>query len=277
MSEEVLFHVVNNDVGVVTLNRPTDGNAYTLTMQCLLFDKLEEAMRHPSVKVVILTGSGKFFCVGASKTMLAGVDGNNTESTTKDVYRDITQAQMLKYPKPIIVALNGSVAGLGLVTACMGDVRFAVKSAKFSTAFAKRGLPAEHGISWILKRVVGNANAMDLMLSARVIDSSEALRMGLVSKLYDTNEDLMKGVMAYAKEIATWCSPASLVEMKEQMYEDLNIEENVAKSNELMKQSWLHPDFKEGRAGGMLNQSSKYSSNYVRRSRRVGRKSQTKF
>src|SRR5207247_6537849 len=98
--------------------------------------------------------------------------------------------------KPILAAINGPVAGLGLVIALYCDLRFASDQAKFSTAFARRGLIAEHGISWMLPRLIGVANALDLLFSARTIDAAEALRMGLVSRV-SPQDGFLAGVRAY--------------------------------------------------------------------------------
>src|SRR5262249_35167028 len=123
-------------------------------------------------------------------------------------------------PKPVIAALNGPTVGLGLVAALYCDLRFASEQAKFSTAFSRRGLIAGHGISWMLPRLVGIANALDLLFSARTVDAAEALRMGLVSRVLP-QESFMQGVHAYAVELATMSSPRSLRIMKKQVYDAL--------------------------------------------------------
>src|SRR5205823_9018767 len=89
----------------------------------------------------------------------------------------------LSIPKPIIAAINGACAGIGLVQALMCDIRFAAAGAKLTTAFARRGLVAEHGISWILPRLVGPARALDLLLSGRVVLAQEAAELGLVNRV----------------------------------------------------------------------------------------------
>jgi enoyl-CoA hydratase/carnithine racemase len=127
------------------------------------------------------------------------------------------------------------------------DMRFASSKAVFTTAFARRGLVAEWGISWTLTRLVGPAHAMDLILSARRVDAQEAERIGLVNKTYP-HDELMPSVHAYAREMASQCSPASLAIMKRQIYQDMT--ENLAHANadslRLMRESFDRPDFKEG-------------------------------
>ncbi len=149
--------------------------------------------------------------------------------------------------KPIIGAINGAAAGLGLVIALYCDMRFASDAAKFSTAFARRGLIAEHGISWMLPRLVGIANALDLLFSARLIDAAEALRMGLVSRVIP-QEQFAAEVRKYALELVHAASPRSLRVIKEQVYNGLfqTLADAIDVANEEMLKSFASEDFKEG-------------------------------
>ena len=175
---------------------------------------------------------------------------SKTTSTSElNTKRDVAQVHALEIDKPIICSIIGACAGLGLVTACMADVRFAsAKGVKFTTAFAKRGLIAEHGISYVLPRIVGQARAMDLLLSSRVVLSDEALSMGLVNKLYPDAETCLKESIAYAQEMVKFCSPVALAEIKKQIYSGwgLTPREDYARAETLMLKSFKHPDFKEG-------------------------------
>jgi enoyl-CoA hydratase/carnithine racemase len=150
-------------------------------------------------------------------------------------------------PKPIIGALNGPTAGLGLVIALYCDLRFAADTAVFTTAFARRGLIAEHGISWTLPRLVGLQHALDLLLSARKVDAAEALRIGLVNRVLPV-ADFMTGVRAYAKELAELVSPRSMGVMKRQLWDAQfqSLAEATAVANEEMVRSFPTEDFKEG-------------------------------
>ena len=150
-------------------------------------------------------------------------------------------------PKPIIAAINGPCAGLGFVMALFCDVRFASKNAVFTTAFARRGLIAEHGIDWILPRVVGLPNALDLLLSARKLVAEEARDMGLVGKGFP-HDELMGAVLSYAKELATMVSPRSMRVMKEQVYrtQDTSLSESVNRGFDEMYDSLDSDDFREG-------------------------------
>lgn len=127
------------------------------------------------------------------------------------------------------------------------DMRFAADNAKFTTAFARRGLIAEHGISWTLQRVVGISNALDLTLSGRVILADEAASMGLVNKVFP-KDTFWEDVMAYATEMATMVSPRSTRVMKSQIYnaQYQTLQEAVLVANDEMFTSLKCDDFKEG-------------------------------
>ena len=147
----------------------------------------------------------------------------------------------------MIAAINGPVVGLGLVIALYCDLRFASDAAKFSTAFARRGLIAEYGLAWILPRLVGHANALDLLFSARMVDSAEALRMGLVNQVFPQDIFLAK-VTEYAREVAANSSPRSTRIMKRQVYDAMF--QTLAESFEVAEREMLASlqceDFKEG-------------------------------
>jgi enoyl-CoA hydratase/carnithine racemase len=133
------------------------------------------------------------------------------------------------------------------VQALMCDMRFAAAGAKLTTAFARRGLVAEHGISWILPRLVGPARALDLLLSARVVLAEEAQDLGLVNRVL-APDALLDETLAYARELAVNCSPASMATMKRQVYSALeqDLSQALAEADGLMLQSFTAPDFVEG-------------------------------
>src|SRR5262249_52826536 len=144
-------------------------------------------------------------------------------------------------------AINGAAAGLGLVIALYTDIRFASEGAKFSTAFSRRGLIAEHGISWTLPRIVGIANALDMLYTARLVDATEALRMGLVSRVIPQDQ-FEAEVRKYALELATASSPRSTRVIKRQVYNAMfqTLGEAIDVANEEMIKSFGSEDFKEG-------------------------------
>jgi len=147
----------------------------------------------------------------------------------------------------VIAAINGPVVGLGLVIALYCDLRFASDAARFSTAFARRGLIAEYGLAWILPRLVGHANALDLLFSARMVDSAEALRMGLVNQIFPQDSFLAK-VNEYARDVAANSSPRSTRIMKRQVYDAMfqTLGEAFDVAEREMLASLQCEDFKEG-------------------------------
>ncbi|HEV2997893.1 MAG TPA: enoyl-CoA hydratase-related protein, partial [Solirubrobacteraceae bacterium] len=172
---------------------------------------------------------------------------------------DRPQTFPLTIPKPIVAAINGPCAGLGLVQALMCDVRFAAAGAKLTTAFARRGLVAEHGISWILPRLVGPARALDLLLSGRVVLAEEAAGMGLVNRVC-APESLLEETLQYARDLARLCSPRSMARMKAQVYGALEtgLAEALGEADELMLASFTEPDFAEGVASFMERREPRF-------------------
>ncbi len=152
--------------------------------------------RDDNVRVIVLTGAGRAFCAGADMDALKGLDPDDIKRAGTLPPFDMNrrpdwQARYAYYPsiaKPVIAMLNGATAGIGLVHALYCDLRFAADNTVFTTAFSRRGLIAEHGISWMLPRIVGHANALDLLMSARRVSSDEALRIGLVNRLYPPDQ-----------------------------------------------------------------------------------------
>jgi enoyl-CoA hydratase/carnithine racemase len=149
--------------------------------------------------------------------------------------------------KPMIAAINGAAAGLGLVEALYCDIRFATPEAKLTTAFVRRGLVAEYGISWLLARVVGYSTALDLLLSGRVVRGEEAFALRLVDRLSEAGS-LVDDAVAYATDLARHSSPWSMATIKAQVRADLDstFTDAVAEAEELMLDSFRQPDVAEG-------------------------------
>src|SRR3712207_2100776 len=147
---------------LLTLNRPDRLNAWTAEMQRDYFDLLDEAGSRDDVRAIVVTGAGRGFCAGADMEALQeiGAGGLDEAAAAQDTR---PQTFPLGIPKPVIAAINGPCAGIGLVQALVCDIRFAAADAKITTAFARRGLVAEHGMPWLLPRLVGHAHALDLL------------------------------------------------------------------------------------------------------------------
>jgi enoyl-CoA hydratase/carnithine racemase len=243
---EVVQKAVTDGVALLTLNRPDRLNAWTQEMERVYFGMLEECAGEENVRVIVVTGAGRGFCAGADMHELQELGESDLGALPFQPVRR-PQSFPLSIPKPILAAINGPCAGIGLVQALMCDMRFAAESAKLTTAFSRRGLVAEHGISWILPRLVGPARALDLLLSGRVVLGAEALELGLVNRALAPAK-LLDETLAYAHELARQCSPASMATMKRQVYTDLDrgLGDALAEADRLMLESFAAPDFVEG-------------------------------
>lgn len=242
MTDAVLYETRDN-VALITLNRPERLNAWNGDLASGYFNSLDKAAADPDIGAIVVTGAGRGFCAGADMDVLQGIEsgGSGGERETRDA------RYAMSIPKPIIAAVNGACAGLGFVHAVACDVRFAAAGAKFTTAFSRRGLIAEHGVSWTLPRLVGQANALDLLMSGRVLLAEEAKEMGLVNKVFSP-ETLVDEAVAYAADMASNAAPMSMAIMKQQVYNHpiLPLDEAMAASNKLMAESLRRTDFKEG-------------------------------
>lgn len=260
--EEILYDVAQG-VATVTLNRPDKLNAWTGQMEKEFTHALETAERDDAVRVIVITGAGRGFCAGADMGDLnnlasqrEGLDevkarlaerfaGPKREGARPDFQK--TYSYLPAINKPIIGAINGAAAGLGMVIALYCDIRFASDKAKFTTAFARRGLIAEYGMSWMLPQIVGLPNALDLLFSARLIMADEAQRMGLVNRVFPL-EQFADEVRKYAVEMAAAVSPRSTRIMKQQVYNGLfqTLGEAIDVANDQMLDALACEDFKEG-------------------------------
>src|SRR3984893_7670281 len=171
----VLYHVAEG-VCTLTLHNPPRHNAWSREMEEQYFTLLDRAWSDDGVRAIVVTGSGKAFCPGLDTAKLSGSPGLDLSGRRPQHYP-------LAVPKPMVAAINGACAGIGLVQALNCDVRFVARGARISTAYAKLGVPAEHGLSWILPRLVGVEWALDLLLSARPVEAEEAVNIGLVSRV----------------------------------------------------------------------------------------------
>lgn len=260
MSNGETTYLVAERVATITLNRPDKLNAWTAVMEQEVRAAMDAADNDGSVRVIVLTGAGRGFCAGADMSLLntvatQGLDDRgrkqalatrgNREGVRADFQRKYSYFPALS--KPVIAAINGPVVGLGLVIALYCDLRFASDAAKFSTAFSRRGLVAEYGMAWMLPRLVGLPNALDLLFSARTIDAAEAQRIGLVNQVF-ANEQFMEKVNAYARELASSVSPRSMRVMKRQVYDAMfqTLAEAIETSEQEMLASLQSEDFKEG-------------------------------
>lgn len=227
----------------LTLNNPERRNAWSIAMEDRYFDRLDEADADPEVRVIIVTGSGDTFCPGLDTQRLSAA----SDEGTVQLGRRRPQTYPLAIRKPMVAAINGACAGIGLMQALHCDIRFAVRTAKFTTAYARRGLPAEYGSSWLLPRMIGVEHALDLLLSGRLVLAAEAKELGLISRVCDPDE-LLDEALRFARDLAEHCSPRSMAAIRRQIYGDLsrNFGDSMLQSLALMEQFAGHPDFAEG-------------------------------
>jgi enoyl-CoA hydratase/carnithine racemase len=242
----VLYELRDAGVALLTLNRPDRLNARTAALGARYFELLHQCAADPAVRVVVVTGAGKGWCAGADMDALQSL-GTPGGPTVDELVGTDLQRQTTEIPKPVIAAINGACAGIGFAQALMCDLRFAAAGAKFTTAFARRGLIAEWGSAWVLPRLVGAARAFDLLMSARTFVAEEALEMGLLNAVYPADE-LLDRVLAYATDLAVNASPTSLAIIKQQVYADANRPLAAAEDQAivLMRESLERKDFAEG-------------------------------
>ena len=216
VTSSTVLHELDSGVLTLTLNRPERSNAWNRELERALHDLLSQAAESVEVRAIVLTGAGRSFCPGLDAEELDRVSQPG-ESFDNSGRRPVQLPALI--PKPIVCAINGGCAGLGLITALCSDVRFAAEDAKLTTAFARRGLPAEEAVAWILPRIVGHATAIDLLLSGRVVRGAEAAQLGLVHRSLPGDE-LLAAAQEYAADLAANCSPAAMAAAKRQVYLD---------------------------------------------------------
>lgn len=238
----VLLDVGADGVATLTLNRPHRHNAWNPVLERRFYQLLREADRDDRVRAVVLTGAGRSFCPGVDSQRLDGIAG-----APMDLSGRTSPAFTYAFRKPLIAAINGACAGLGLVQALMCDVRFAARGAKLATSFSRRGLAGEYGMTWLLPRMIGTERAMDLLLSGRTVDADEALALGLVSRVTEPGE-VVAAAAAYARDLAANCSPTSMAVIKHQVLTDLDAsyEHAMRGAYRAMGALATGPDFREG-------------------------------
>ncbi|MEQ9506633.1 MAG: enoyl-CoA hydratase [Hyphomonas sp.] len=244
----------------ITLNRPERLNAWTGIMQTEVETAIRAGGADEAVRCIVITGAGRGFCAGADMNGLQSIQasgGEDYQAKIPDLKPKTVSpleqtfpgrfGHMFACPKPIIAAINGPCAGIGLILTLFADLRYAAAEAKFTTAFSQRGLIAEHGIAWQLPRLVGEANALDLLFTARKFDGVEAERVGLVNRALPGAE-LMVHVGDVAQHLATQVSPRSVAIMKRQIRESYfqSYGDSLSTADAEMEQSFATHDFKEG-------------------------------
>ncbi|HWE65095.1 MAG TPA: enoyl-CoA hydratase-related protein [Acidimicrobiales bacterium] len=255
---EHLGYHVDQGVALIVLNRPERHNAWSGPMAVEYRWALHQAEGDADVRVVVLTGAGESFCVGADAGALQQI-GTAGGAYVKE------KTELPPYPQwcppglrhnhvapmtvsmPVIAAINGACAGVGFVLAAYADLRWASDRAKIATSFAALGLPAEYGIGWVLPRLVGSARALELLYDPAPRSAEEAYRLGFVQRVVPA-DDLLPEVTAYARRLARHSSAESLRTMKRSVLVDADGEFEGAYRASVadMDAALAGPDFQEG-------------------------------
>ena len=266
------FEVDEEGIATIWLSRPKRMNAWTGRMHTEYRYLLSKAEQDQGVRGIVVTGRGKGFCVGGDSDALTGhiKKGGYDPGTSEEIEWpgygvsddfDALFAYHYGLSKPIVAAINGPVAGVGLALACFVDIRFAAPGIKLTTAHGKLNLPAEYGLSWVLPRLVGLGRANDLLLTSRVFYSEEALTMGLVNQLFDS-VNIVQQARGYLHEMVRAVSPNSIKQTRWQIYKDLHRDaaSSVEDSEKLLKEMMKEQDYQEGVQAFLDKRNPKWSS-----------------
>ncbi|HEY3603389.1 MAG TPA: enoyl-CoA hydratase-related protein [Sporichthyaceae bacterium] len=253
-------YAVADGVATVTLNRPDRRNAWSGRMAAEYRWALHHADTDLAVRVVVLTGAGRDFCIGADSGALATINSAagayETEKLPLPPYPDGAPDGMrrnhlvpLLVSTPVVAALHGACAGAGFVLATYADFRFATKDARITTSFAKLGLPAEYGIGWLLPRQIGLINAAQLLYTAEVCDGDRARELGWVQQVHDPDE-VFPAAQEFARTLARHSSGESLRSMKRALFVDAwgSFDDAYTRSVQDMNAGLKHADLREGLA-----------------------------
>ncbi|MFD5250364.1 enoyl-CoA hydratase-related protein [Amycolatopsis sp. NPDC058340] len=213
-----ITYEVEDRIATVTLNRPEARNGYTIRMADELGDAMDRADRDEDVRVVILTGNGKDFSVGADLTQ-GGFDFD-PETGPDAAWQEPAgrcSKRIFTMNKPVIAALRGAAVGGGVTITLSCDYRLASTDSRFGFVFVRRGIYPEGASAWFLPRLVGMGTALDWMISGRVFGAEEAKTAGLVHSVHEPGEVLGKA-RELAREIAATTSPVSVAVTRQLLY-----------------------------------------------------------
>ncbi|GAA0478314.1 enoyl-CoA hydratase-related protein [Streptomyces sp. NPDC046215] len=238
MTDAVLYEVTDG-LATITLNRPDAMNALNIEAKIGLRDSLRQAGADPAVRAVLLTATGRAFCVGQDlkehvELLGAGTDaaGGQVMSTVKEHYNPIVTA-IAGMAKPVVAGVNGVAAGAGAGFAFAADYRVVADTAAFNTSFAGVALTADSGVSWTLPRLVGHSRAADLLLFPRNVSAQEAYELGIANKVVPAAE-LAAEALAVARRLAQGPTAAYAALKQSLAYgADHSLTESLAKEDEL--------------------------------------------
>ncbi|MFI2370998.1 enoyl-CoA hydratase/isomerase family protein [Streptomyces sp. NPDC018833] len=247
MADAVLYDV-NDGLATITINRPEAMNAMNVEAKVALRDAAQAAAADPAVRAVLLTATGKAFCVGQDlkeHVELLAADretgSSQTMSTVREHYNPIVRA-LAGMPKPVVAGVNGVAAGAGLGFALAADYRIVADTAKFTTSFAGVALTADSGVSWTLPRLIGRSRAADLLLFPRSFSAQEAYDWGIVNRVVPADE-LAAEAAAVARGLAEGPTVAYAALKESLAYgADRSLSEALDKEEELQAQAGASAD-----------------------------------
>ena len=255
-TDQVLYEV-SEGIATITLNRPDRQNTITRPMLAALSRRLVQANADPEVRVVIVTGAGRFFCAGLDLRGGSGI-GEGKHGPTLDL-REAPPTVLHHMDKPTLCALNGSSAGYGMDMALGCDIRVMAAESKMAAAFTARGVVPESGGTWLLPRMLGWARAAELIFSGRTLDATQCLELGLVSHVVPADQ-VMARTRALAHEIAA-NAPLAVQAAKRmmRMSANENFSDHVHHVYLQLLPLFQSEDFKEGMAAFMEKRPARFT------------------
>jgi enoyl-CoA hydratase/carnithine racemase len=249
MAYQHITYDVADKIATVTLNRPAARNGFTVLMSNELADAITTAGADDDVRVVVLTGAGGDFCVGAdlSSGTLEVTDEDPSAADWEEPATRVVRP-IFQLDKPVIAALRGAAVGVGSTMVLAADFRIAATDSRFGFVFGRRGIYPEGGSAWFLPRLVGLGRAMDWMISGRLIGAEEALAAGLVTELH-APDAVLDRAYALARELIERTAPISVAVMRQMLFRLSALdspEPSFALESKLIASCADNPDSMEG-------------------------------
>jgi len=254
-----VIHDRRDGYHVLTLNRPDRLNAFNDELHAALREALASCAAEDECRAVVLTGAGRGFCAGQdlSNRVNMGDERPDLGATLEANYNPLVRA-IRALPKPVICAVNGVAAGAGANIALACDIVIAAKSAKFIQAFSKIGLVPDSGGTWFLPRLLGEARAKGLALTAQPLSADDAERWGLIWKVVD-DADLMAEAEAQARAFAD--GPTAAYALTKQAIHAAGtntLDQQLDLERDYQRQAGFSDDYKEGVAAFMEKRKPDY-------------------
>jgi enoyl-CoA hydratase/carnithine racemase len=250
-------------VATITINRPQRGNTWLPAMNLELETMVRRLGQDDSVRVIVLTGEGKHFCTGGDLGNLKNLNANSFPELRREPSDDDFGQRfsyLMSIPKPIIGAINGAAIGLGLAIAMYCDVRYASDQAKLSMMFSRRGMTADHGMAWLLPRVMGLPRAFEFLVGGATIGAQEAAQVGLVNAVFP-QDSFREEVARRAADWAANASPRCARIIKSQIYDATRT--TLAKATQVADEtawaSFESADFREAIASVMEKRAPRFT------------------